>query len=182
MYVANATTVDDHFAAAIAVNIAAATSADILHNTNIKQYIIILQSKIFAKRGGTKPKCVFASRYVTIHADVAVGEKGTHTQLLNGIGPFLCNFVVIPHLTNAEKVAHHRIVFLHGDACRLHRSVAPLLHIGQLRTSPKSPVVTLDTLMSQVEGTISKGGEEDLCPGGGEELSLLDEDEKGVQI
>jgi hypothetical protein len=36
--------------------------------------------------------------------------------------------------------------------------------------------------MSQVEGTISKGGEEDLCPGGGEELSLLDEDEKGVQI
>ncbi len=36
--------------------------------------------------------------------------------------------------------------------------------------------------MSQVEGTISKRGEEDLCPGGGEELSLLDEDKKVVQI
>jgi hypothetical protein len=36
--------------------------------------------------------------------------------------------------------------------------------------------------MSQVEGTISKGGEENLCSGGGEELSLLDEDKKGIQI
>jgi hypothetical protein len=57
-----------------------------------------------------------------------------------------------------------------------------LLRIGQLRTSPKSPVVTLDTLKPQVEGTISKDREEDLCPDGGEELSSLDEDEKGVQI
>jgi hypothetical protein len=97
-----------------------------------------------------KPKGVVASRYVTIHADIAVGKKGTHTQLLNGIGPFLCNFVAIPRLANAEKVAHHRIIFLHGDACGPHRGVAPLLRISQLRTSPKSPVVTLDTLMSQV--------------------------------
>ena len=97
-----------------------------------------------------KPTGVVASHYVTIHADVAVGETCTHTQLLNGIWPILCNFVAITHLTNAEKVAH----------------VAPLLCIGQLRTIPKSPVVTLDTLMSQVEGTISKGGEKDLCPGG----------------
>ncbi len=80
----------------------------------------------------------------------AVGEKDTHTQLLNGIGPFLCNFVVIPHLTNAEKVAHHRIVFLHGDACGPHRGVAPLLRIGQLCTSPKSTVVTLDTMIGAV--------------------------------
>ena len=36
--------------------------------------------------------------------------------------------------------------------------------------------------MSQVKGTISEGGEEDLCPGGGEELSSLDEDEKCIQI
>jgi len=36
--------------------------------------------------------------------------------------------------------------------------------------------------MSQVEGTISKCGEEDLCPGGGEELSSLDEDKIGIQI
>jgi hypothetical protein len=36
--------------------------------------------------------------------------------------------------------------------------------------------------MSQVEGTISKGREEDICPGRGEELSLLDEGEKGIQI
>jgi hypothetical protein len=33
-----------------------------------------------------------------------------------------------------------------------------------------------------LKGTISKGREEDLCPGGGEELSSLDEDEKGIQI
>jgi hypothetical protein len=79
-------------------------------------------------------------------------------------------------------VAHHCIVFLHSDVCGPHRGVAPLLRIGQLRTSPKSAVVTLDTLMSQVEGTISKGGEEDLCPDGGEELSSLDEGKKGVQI
>ena len=89
-------------------------------------------------------------------------------QLLNGIGPFLCNFVAIPCLVNAEKVAHHCIVFLHG--------------IDQLHTSPKRTVVTLDTLISQVEGTISKGREEDFCPGGGEELSLLDEYKKGIQI
>jgi len=115
------------------------------------------------------PKGVVASRYVTIHADVAVGEKGTHTQLINGIEPFLCNFVAIPCLANAEIVAHHCIVFLHGDVCGPHCGVAPLLHIGQLRASPKSAVVTLDKLISQVEGTISKGGEEDLCPGGGED-------------
>ena len=36
--------------------------------------------------------------------------------------------------------------------------------------------------MSQVKGTISKGGEEDLCPGGGEELSSLDKDQKCIQI
>jgi hypothetical protein len=36
--------------------------------------------------------------------------------------------------------------------------------------------------MSQVEGTIFKGREEDLCSGRGEELSSLDQDEKGVQI
>jgi hypothetical protein len=33
-----------------------------------------------------------------------------------------------------------------------------------------------------LKGTISKGREEDLCPGGGEELSSLDEDEKCIQI
>ena len=110
--------------------------------------------------GGAQPKGVVTSRYITIHADIAVGEKGTHTQLLIGMGPFLCNFVAIPRLTNAETVTHRRIVFLHGDACGPHRGVAPLLRmIGQLRTSPKSPVVTLDTLMPQVEGTISKDRE-----------------------
>jgi hypothetical protein len=36
--------------------------------------------------------------------------------------------------------------------------------------------------MSQAEGTITKDGVEDLCPGGGEELSLLDQDENGIQI
>ena len=132
--------------------------------------------------GGAKPKGVVTSCYITIHADVAVGEKGTHTQLLNGIGPFLCNFVAIPRLTNAKKVAHHRIVFHHDDVCGPHRGVAPLLRIGQLRTSPKSAVVTLDTLITQVESTISKGREEDLCPGGGEELSSLDRGKKAFRF
>ncbi len=36
--------------------------------------------------------------------------------------------------------------------------------------------------MSQVEGTIAEGGEEDLHTGWGEELSLLDQDKKGIQI
>ena len=40
----------------------------------------------------------------------------------------------------------------------------------------------MDTLMSQVKGTISEGGEEDFCPGEGEELSSLDEDQKCIQI
>ena len=145
---------------------AIAAAADVLHNTNIKYNIIILQSQIITKHGGTKPKGVITSRYVTIYADVAVGEKGTHTQLLNGISirPFICGFVAIPCLANAEKVAHHCVVFLHGDVCGPHRSVAPLLRIGQLRTSRKNAVITLDTMMSQVEGTISKGSKRGPLP------------------
>jgi hypothetical protein len=82
-----------------------------------------------------------------------------------------------------EKVAHHCKAFLDGDTRGPHRRVgAPLLRIGQLHTGRKSAVITLDTLMSQVEGTITKGGEEDLCPSRGEELSLLYQDKKGVQI
>jgi hypothetical protein len=103
-------------------------------------------------------------------------------QLLNGVGPFLCNFVAIPHRANVEKVVHHRVVFLEGDTRGPHRGVAPLLRNGQLHTGRKSAVITLDTLISQVEGTLTKGGEEDLCSGGGEELSLLDQDKKGIQI
>ena len=36
--------------------------------------------------------------------------------------------------------------------------------------------------MSQVEGTTAKGREEDLHIGWGEELPLLDQDKKGIQI
>ena len=132
--------------------------------------------------GGAKPKGVVTSCYITIHADVAVGEKGTNTQLLNGIGPFLCDFVVIPCLTNAEKVAQHCEVFLHSDACGTHHCIALLLRIGQLSTSPKNVGITLDTLITQVESTISKGREEDLCPGGGEELSSLDRGKKAFRF
>ena len=67
-------------AAAAAAIAAIAAAADILHNTNIKYNIIILQSQIITKHGGTKPKGVVTSRYVIIYADVAVGEKGTHTH------------------------------------------------------------------------------------------------------
>jgi hypothetical protein len=61
-------------------------------------------------------------------------------QLLNGTGPFFCNFLAILCHKSAEKVAHHCVVFLNGDMHGAHRGVAPLLQIGQLSTDCKSVV------------------------------------------
>ena len=94
------------------------------------------------------PEGVVTSRYVTIHADIAVGEKSTNMQLLDGVGAFLCNFVRILCCAFAKKVAHHRVVFLYGDTCGPHRGVVLLLRIGQLRTSCKRAVITLNTLVT----------------------------------